>query len=141
MSVFINSGKQIFDDILKKYNMRFVIREERVFSLEGYGFSLDMIRENDGLAIDYVMPYSNEKVIKYNIDWYTGAKIDNIDRDNAGKNPDPSITGNAIHEMKIMASALDRHFSNILSGDKTWLKDFKNSKYATEPHIYPLKYR
>ena len=128
--------REVFSCIIKKYNfyVKSINEQEVALINENKNIILSFVFSIDGVDTYYVEPINNEEFKVYYLREYIANHI--TDKDRNGIN----LKFNTFYEkhiviLNILAKALQNHFSSILSGDKKWLEDYKNSPYFVEPRI------
>lgn len=116
--------RDIFSDIMDKYNLEFVVYNNDEFFLVGNGFALDVfVDRRDRYSDMWYVSLSGDGIIRFHtLKYISLERFTPHDRSIAGKpqNEEERIEAN----FKIKAYAFLNHCHDILSGDEKWLENY-----------------
>ncbi|MBM7543295.1 hypothetical protein [Amphibacillus cookii] len=119
------------DSVIQKYKLKYIDVSKDSAFLIGNEFVLILTIHFDHMYVEYVYRDSNDNLISYNITSYIVSKFDSKDRENIGNPQNVSETLIAI--FTIWSKGLPRHWSQLLSGDKDWLKSYNQFELSSKP--------
>lgn len=127
---YLNTFMENMESIIKKYNFQCIDVSHDKLLLVSNEFALLFMVQYDQVYLDYIIK-NNDRYDKIDIWNFCISKFDEIDRENASQFQ--SIEDSLAVTYKILASGLERHFNNILIGDRNWIEDYKNYELAGKP--------
>ncbi len=116
------SINDIFIDIIKKHHFVLESVNENQVLLIKDNFAISVNISFEGADITYITKDNNGNYIEYWFVFYISNQFDEVDRSiiNMPNNNAEKI----IAEIKIISSGLNRHWGNVLQGDKSWIDDY-----------------
>lgn len=135
MNNFETIARNIYEPVRSKYKLQFEILDHDEFFLIGHGFALWIfIDPRDGADTWYVSIDSNGNVLTYTLMYIMEERFTHFDSASYG-NP-TTFDGRIEADMRVDSSWLMNKCQDILSGDKEWLKGYKDdgdySHHVTE---------
>lgn len=122
-----NEIPNYFDSISKEFSLDCVKINRLKTALVNNNFALIVGIDRFYIVIDYVYRDENNNLIKLNCDSFFSEKYDDSDRKELldGKHASVAI----INDMLVSKSGLKSKWQNMLTGDKEWIDDFKQSRW------------
>lgn len=131
MTGYMDDIKKYYQNIIEDYNLKFVKITESTAGLVGKDFAITISTSIDGALLTYICQNKEGDYKEYWFDNYISQSI--IDEDREGIASSRTIHENVLAELQIMANVLKNHWSNILLGDKTWIQDYLNDEWGSQP--------
>lgn len=122
--------KDTFSEIVQTYNFVLVPADDTKVCLFNSRFGLMLYISYDGVNISYITKKDNGEYVIYWLMFFLNKKFDEIDREQYGKTA--TINEDYYASFRVLASGLQRHWSNILEGDKSWIQDYLDQGYDEE---------
>jgi hypothetical protein len=119
--MFTQKVSEAFSDILESYLLEIISINEHTAALVNDSYILEIMYDNDGVKCVYY-DLSNPKRRGYNLDMFLLHKrADKLVFTEYDKN---QIGGYLSHSLNLLSSNLKLAGSDILSGDKAWVKKY-----------------
>lgn len=112
--------------ICEKYNLKFVKLSSISTAMIGDDFAIIIGLDRFDALISYVYREKN-KLVELEFDRYVAMKYDEDDRKDFIKGNGARI--HVTNSLIVIQNGLLSKWSNILEGDKEWIKDYKKSNY------------
>ena len=114
--------KETFGVIIQQYGFIIAPIDDTEILLVKSDFGLLASISYDGADVLYVTKKNNGQYVMYWLSFYADEKFDHVDREQYGdvNNLSEKFTAS----FRVIASGLQRHWSNILEGDKDWIQDY-----------------
>ena len=121
-----NDMPKHMNKIYEKYNLKFVKLSPISTAMVGDDFAIIIGLDRFDALISYVYREKN-KLIEFEFDRYIAMEYDSDDRKDLieGDGARTHVTNSLI----VIQAGLLSKWSNILEGDKEWIKDYKKSNY------------
>ena len=123
--------KQEFENIMNKYDMRYLNVDNNEFAIVGRDFALIFTIHLDDIFISYVMRNSHGELEIYDFDSFIVEKFNAIDRENIKKTN--IVEERVKNGLKIIARGLSNHWDGLMKGDKNWVEDYLVYPLAGKP--------
>lgn len=114
---------QIFEKIIKKYNLQISTISENEVVLFSSSYILSFLYHSAELVVVYFEKTKTGELYQYNIDSFIASSIseeDRIEIKEKFKN-EPQI----VIELELLARTLVKKWDNLLSGERDWIKEYQ----------------
>lgn len=123
--------KQEFENIMNKYDMKYLNVDNNEFAIVGKDFALIFMIHLDDIFISYVMRNRHRDLEIYNFDSFIVEKFNAIDRENIKEAN--TVEERIKNRLKIITRGLSNHWDGLMKGDKNWLEDYLVYSLAGKP--------
>ncbi len=142
-----NIIQTVFDQIIKQYCFKLIIKDDEQSFLLAKDFVLSIFTSVEGVNISYIT-YNDEKMpelIRYKLPFDT--RVTDDDRliffgrkfETSEQYYRNFQTNNErlFNSLKFEATMLVKRFDDVLKGDRMWLEKYKDKKRYPEEKVYP----
>ena len=123
--------KQEFENIMNKYDMKYLNIDNDEFAIVGKDFALIFMIHLDDIFISYVMPNSHRELEVYNFDSFIIEKFNAIDRENIKEAS--TVEERIKNRLKIITRGLINHWHELLKVIKLGWKTISSMNWLENP--------
>lgn len=127
-----NNVSKHMEKVIHCYSLKCVKIGELNSALVGKGFAIIISIDRFYVTISYLTKCDNQYVL-FQCNNYLREKFDSKDR--AGLIDNDDIKNDIINELVIISNGLMDKWKDLLNGDKTWIDDYKKSRWYSEKKV------